>query len=59
MQSSLDDFLARPIPVEGWMHERDERDGRGWIYRTDAEAVVHDLNALGDGHLAEDHEALR
>lgn len=49
MQSSLDDFLARPIPVEGWAHERDERDGVGWIYRTNAEAVVHDLNRMPSG----------
>lgn len=46
MQSSLDDFLARPIPVEGWAHERD---GMGWIYRSNAEAVVHDLNRMPSG----------
>lgn len=46
MQSSLDDFLTRPIPVEGWMHEYD---GRGWIYRSNAEAMVHDLNAMPSG----------
>lgn len=46
MQSSLDDFLTRPIPVEGWMHEYG---GRGWIYRSNAEAVVHDLNAMPSG----------
>lgn len=46
MQTSLDNFLARPIPVEGWAHERD---GMGWIYRSNAEAVVHDLNRMPSG----------
>ena len=45
-QATLFDFTSRPIPVEGWMHERD---GRGWIYRSNAEAVVHDLNRMPSG----------
>ena len=45
-QLTLLDFRPRAIPCTSWMHEHD---GRGWIYRSNAEAVVHDLNAMPSG----------
>ena len=35
------------VPAEGWMHEH--TDGRAWIYRTNAEAVVRDMGGLPSG----------
>lgn len=45
-QLTLFDFHPRAIPCTSWIHEYG---GRGWIYRSNAEAVVHDLNAMPSG----------
>lgn len=45
-QLTLLDFRPRAIPCTSRMHEHD---GRGWIYRSNAEAVVHDLDAMPSG----------
>lgn len=45
-QLTLMDFRPSSIMCEGWAHEYD---GKGWIYRSNAEAVVHDLNSMPSG----------
>ena len=47
-QCTLFEFSRIGIgPAEGWMHEH--TDGRAWIYRTNAEAVVRDMGGLPSG----------
>lgn len=46
-QCTLSEFSPRIIPAEGWKHEH--TDGRAWIYRTNAEAVVKDIGRMPSG----------
>lgn len=45
-QATLFDFAPKALPIKGWGHDND---GRAWIYRSNAEAVIKDLGKLPSG----------
>ena len=45
-QATIFDFAPKALPIKGWAHENG---GRGWIYRSNAEASIKDLGKLPSG----------
>lgn len=45
-QATLFDFSPKAVPIRGWSHDNE---GRAWIYRSNAKAVIRDLGKLPSG----------